>query len=51
MRRPLVSKVLVDTINGRGGIMLLNLSPMPDGTIPAEQVAIVNAVGKHLGAQ
>jgi alpha-L-fucosidase len=41
----------LDTINSRGGIMLLNLSPMPDGTIPAEQVAIVNAVGKHLGAQ
>ena len=41
----------LDTINSRGGIMLLNISPMLDGTIPAEQVAILNAVGKHLGAQ
>jgi alpha-L-fucosidase len=40
----------LDTINSRGGIMLLNVSPMKDGTIPAEQVAILNAVGKHLGA-
>jgi alpha-L-fucosidase len=40
----------LDTINSRGGIMLLNISPMKDGTIPAEQVAILNAVGKHLGA-
>ncbi|MDP9151277.1 MAG: alpha-L-fucosidase [Myxococcota bacterium] len=41
----------LDTINSRGGIMLLNISPMLDGTIPAEQVAILNAIGKHLGAQ
>jgi alpha-L-fucosidase len=41
----------LDTINGLGGVMLLNISPMSDGTIPAEQVAILNAVGKHLGAQ
>jgi alpha-L-fucosidase len=40
----------LDTINGRGGVLLLNISPMKDGTIPAEQVAILNAVGKHLGA-
>ncbi len=40
----------LDTINSRGGVMLLNISPMKDGTIPAEQVAILNAVGKHLGA-
>jgi alpha-L-fucosidase len=40
----------LDTINSRGGIMLLNISPMADGTIPPEQIAILNAVGKHLGA-
>jgi alpha-L-fucosidase len=40
----------LDTINSRGGVLLLNISPMKDGTIPAEQVAILNAVGKHLGA-
>jgi alpha-L-fucosidase len=40
----------LDEINAGGGIMLLNISPMKDGTIPAEQVAILNAVGKHLGA-
>jgi alpha-L-fucosidase len=37
-------------INDAGGIMLLNISPMADGTIPQEQVDILNAVGKHLGA-
>jgi alpha-L-fucosidase len=41
----------LDTINSRGGIMLLNVSPMSDGTIPQEQIDILNAVGKHLGAQ
>jgi alpha-L-fucosidase len=40
----------LDQINAGGGIMLLNVSPMADGTIPPEQVAILNAVGKHLGA-
>jgi alpha-L-fucosidase len=40
----------LDDINGKGGVLLLNISPMKDGTIPAEQVAILNAVGKHLGA-
>ena len=37
-------------INAAGGTMLLNISPMSDGTIPPEQVAILNAVGKYLGA-
>jgi alpha-L-fucosidase len=40
----------LDTINSRGGIMMLNVSPMSDGTIPQAQIDILNAVGKHLGA-
>jgi alpha-L-fucosidase len=41
----------LDEINGKGGIMMLNVSPMLDGTIPQGQIDILNAVGKHLGAQ
>jgi alpha-L-fucosidase len=41
----------LDAVNAVGGTMFLNISPMLDGTIPPEQVAILNAVGKHLGAQ
>ncbi len=40
----------LDQINAAGGIMLLNVSPEKDGTIPQEQIDILNAVGKHLGA-
>jgi alpha-L-fucosidase len=40
----------LDQINAAGGIMLLNISPEKDGTIPQEQIDILNAVGKHLGA-
>ena len=40
----------LEQINAAGGIMMLNISPMSDGTIPSEQVDILNAVGKHLGA-
>ena len=40
----------LDQINKAGGIMLLNISPEKDGTIPQEQIDILNAVGKHLGA-
>jgi alpha-L-fucosidase len=40
----------LDQINAAGGIMMLNISPMSDGTIPAEQIVILNAVGQHLGA-
>jgi alpha-L-fucosidase len=40
----------LDTINKAGGIMMLNISPEKDGTIPQEQIDILNAVGKHLGA-
>jgi alpha-L-fucosidase len=41
----------LDTINGMGGIMMLNISPMADGTIPQEQIDILNAVGAHLAAE
>ena len=40
----------LDQINAAGGIMMLNVSPEKDGTIPKEQIDILNAVGKHLGA-
>lgn len=40
----------LDEINAAGGIMLLNVSPEKDGSIPQEQIDILNAVGKHLGA-
>jgi hypothetical protein len=40
----------LDQINAAGGIMLLNVSPEKDGAIPKEQIDILNAVGKHLGA-
>jgi alpha-L-fucosidase len=40
----------LDQINAAGGIMLLNVSPEKDGTLPQEQIDILNAVGKHLGA-
>ena len=39
-----------DMRNAAGGIMMLNVSPEKDGTIPKEQIDILNAVGKHLGA-
>jgi alpha-L-fucosidase len=41
----------LERINGKGGIMMLNISPMPDGTIPQGQIDILNALGKYLGAQ
>ena len=33
----------------KGGNLLLNISPMADGSVPAEQVAILNAMGDWLG--
>ena len=41
----------LDAINAQGGTMLLNISPTSDGTIPQEQIDILNALGVHLGAQ
>jgi alpha-L-fucosidase len=32
----------------KGGNLLLNISPMPDGTIPQQQLAILNALGSFL---
>jgi alpha-L-fucosidase len=40
----------LDQINAAGGMMLLNISPEKDGSIPQAQIDILNAVGKHLGA-
>ena len=40
----------LDQINSAGGVMLLNISPEKDGSIPQQQIDILNAVGKHLGA-
>lgn len=39
---------LVDTV-AKGGFYLLNISPMADGTIPAEQRATLNGIGSWLG--
>jgi len=41
----------LDQINAAGGIMMLNVSPMADGTIPQEQIDILMAVGAHLAAE
>ncbi len=41
----------IDNYLARGGVLLLNISPMADGTIPQQQQDILNAIGKHLGAQ
>jgi alpha-L-fucosidase len=41
----------IDDYSSRGGVLLLNVSPMADGTIPQAQQDILNAIGKHLGAQ
>jgi alpha-L-fucosidase len=41
----------IDDYSSRGGVLLLNISPMADGTIPQGQQDILNAIGKHLGAQ
>jgi alpha-L-fucosidase len=41
----------LEDYSSRGGVLVLNISPMADGTIPQGQQDILNAIGKHLGAQ
>ena len=39
---------LIDIVS-KNGVLLLNIGPRPDGTIPEEQVSVLEALGKWLG--
>jgi alpha-L-fucosidase len=41
----------MDGYTSRGGVLVLNISPMADGTIPQDQQDILITIGKHLGVQ
>ncbi|MES1179283.1 MAG: alpha-L-fucosidase [Myxococcales bacterium] len=41
----------MDNYLSRGGVLVLNISPMADGTIPQAQQDILIQIGKHLGVQ
>jgi alpha-L-fucosidase len=41
----------MDNYTARGGVLVLNISPMADGTIPQAQQDILTEIGKHLGVQ
>jgi alpha-L-fucosidase len=41
----------MDDYASRGGVLVLNVSPMADGTLPQAQQDILLAIGKHLGVQ
>jgi alpha-L-fucosidase len=40
----------IDDYYSRGGVLILNVSPMGDGTIPQAQQTILQDIGKHYGA-
>lgn len=41
----------MDNYASRGGVLVLNISPMADGTLPKEQQDILIEIGKHLGVK
>ena len=41
----------IDNYRARGGVLVLNVSPMADGTLPQAQQDILIEIGKHLGVQ